>query len=39
MHRDLQNKRIFLGTKGGEVHIYDISQVILNNNCRLKNPN
>ena len=27
MHRDIQNKRVFLGTKAGEVHIYDISQV------------
>lgn len=27
MYRDIQNQRIFLGTKGGEVHIYDISSV------------
>jgi WD40 repeat protein len=27
MHRDIQNKRVFVGTKNGEVHIYDISQV------------
>jgi WD40 repeat protein len=27
MFRDLQNKRVFLGTKTGEVHIYDIANV------------
>lgn len=26
MLRDIQNKRIFIGTKNGQVHIYDISQ-------------
>jgi len=26
MLRDTLNKRIFFGTKGGEVYIYDISQ-------------
>lgn len=39
MHRDTQNKRIFCGMKCGEVHIYDIAQVIFILFNRHKNLN